>query len=564
MRIQKIQRKYVLVVIAAVLSAAIVLLSLFPVQDLQRHEYPPGTGMAVSPINKKLSPGEYRFTEWNGNILYGPYQIDDESYFYYWGNVLNEDFEKVENTDVENLHNLYMKTYLDPLFYSPGPKDEFDFSGFMNFSKNQFLTKKCGLHYDVFPDQYLEELEVNKKITDEFFEHPSLENAGKLLDQNRDTLSRYVDGINEFGQALKKNVTENRCFESDQDLKRSNYFFITPERFEITYPLLVNYTKALNDNSRALMEDIRRRREILTGGGIPSLPSTTKPEGLSLSEVSWEGTETAIDKKEAVESTNERRKKEYEIFNLKEEFGADGLKLINKDEVKQFKMKLNCIKNSSLVYGVEKDIYPNIFLATKPRDIEYNSTSLNFFASCRCPYSEETRLDWYMLNDLYEDVSKEKAGNSQQRDTRIGEIEHVFLKYPGTETAEKLSSAYYRELVENIKSDRFDETISVLWSRSQKEKTKIHRFRETFDDFYNKYHMKVWYRYFNNTEDVLGENQNHTHTENDGGEEYTPNKYYAQIIMESQYHLTFMTWSDSVWRLDRKPKMFRNKEPLVM
>jgi len=35
--------------------------------------------------------------------------------------------------------------------------------------------------------------------------------------------------------------------------------------------------------------------------------------------------------------------------------------------------------------------------------------------------------------------------------------------------------------------------------------------------------------------------------------------YNNFILLESVYALTFMTWSDSVWRLDEKPEKFAGK-----
>ena len=85
-----------------------------------------------------------------------------------------------------------------------------------------------------------------------------------------------------------------------------------------------------------------------------------------------------------------------------------------------------------------------------------------------------------------------------------------------------------------------------MWKRSHQQKSKLNSLAETYDDFYNEYHMDVWKGYFDEF----------YFPEKEDDEKLTEERYYYFLIMESEYALNFMTYSDSVWRIDQQPQRF--------
>jgi hypothetical protein len=168
----------------------------------------------------------------------------------------------------------------------------------------------------------------------------------------------------------------------------------------------------------------------------------------------------------------------------------------------------------------------------------------DFFTLSRCPYVEITRLNWYTIDGLYRDVNQEPLGQDYNgpQNKRLEKSEKIFLDNPGEQSLSQMSDTYSSTLKTNLKSNRFDDKLPVLWKRSLQERSKLHKFESTYDDFYNEEHMEVWDKYFPTP-----------------GPDDRAGVYNNFILLESVYALTFMTWSDSVWRLDEKPEKFAGK-----
>ena len=221
----------------------------------------------VSPIGEQInSTDQYRFSEYKGNMLFGPYLVDDKRYFYYEGEVVNQNLKSVNRPQVEGLHNFYMKTYTDPLFYSPAAEDQqMNLSGFKRFEQDKILTRGCGLDYEVIPQQYLNELSQNYKSTNQFYRYASVENAQDLVEQNRQTVNGYSGMVSQFLEVMDKNISQNRCFRDDVRDGGIAKATLTPVQYRIDTKVFLNYSRMANENAELALQQIDSREQILAG-----------------------------------------------------------------------------------------------------------------------------------------------------------------------------------------------------------------------------------------------------------------------------------------------------------
>lgn len=503
----------------------------------------------VKPIGGEVdSQREYRFADVNGSILYGPYIVDEQPFFFYRGEVVNENLEKVENRRVKGLHYFYLKTYTDPLFYSPGEDPELE--RFENLEQEKILSEVCGLEYDVVPDEYFSELEENHRVTENFLEKASFNNAKELMNQNYNTTKAYSGFISNFIDLVNKDISQNKCFRSTIGDDYSMALMTnTPTRYRVDSSVMESYMTLGNNNSKALIKDLERRQQVLNLERALGL----KVENRSVGEVSFNYTKSVKSPEKALEEFNFRRKEEY--VSLKDSENGSWDENVSSIELNesvrdrhgfvdrtpvQYDLEPYCMERDTVpLYGWDENVYPNVMLGQRMFFQDNEAYLKDFFTSCRCPYVELTRLKWYNVDGLYQEISEDRVGE----DGKVSRAERIFLENPGEESMEQLSDMYENRLKERLREGEFDENIDEMWIRSTKENSKLNNFESAYDDFYNEKHMEIWSKYFPIDRDS----------------KFGMQRYNKFLIMESLYPMTFMTWSDSVWRIDEKPKKLSGK-----
>ena len=546
----------------------------------------------VSPTGAELeNASHYRFAEYENSLLFGPYILEDERYYYHRDKVLNSNLRPVSKTEVEGLHAFYIKTYLDPLFYSPTKSQEFNLTKFERFEQDKILSKYCGLEYDLIPGDYFEDLEENHEATQRFLINASRKNAENVISQNTEATSSYSKYINQFINLINRDVSNNRCF----DNKSENYGLAkatrTPTQYRIDSKTLLSYSDTANNNAEQLLKDIQKREKILnsktdftikTGNNLGkqlSFNSDNSLENYSYSYKEVLGPQEAKDEMNnrrigevtGLESSEDENETEDEPENDSEEDHTHGqdththegkdeededenseLKGEQWEEVRlvediptQYDVKPSCMEREMVpVYGWDKNIYPNLILG---QDILFKNKPeylRDFFTLSRCPYVELTKIKWHTTDGLYRDIKENPVNKDYNgpKSKKIEKAEEIFLGNPGEESLSQLSDSYELGLKTSLKSNSFDNNLPVLWGRSLQERSKLHKFETTYDDFYNEEHMDVWDKYFPTP-----------------GPDDRPDVYNNFLLLESVYALTFMTWSDSVWRLEQKPEKFSGK-----
>jgi len=251
-------------------SILVAILSSFLYLESSNHpsEYPHGVDTKidnqVSPTGVEISnDNQYRFADYEGSLIFGPYYVQENSYYYHRDRVLNKNLETVSKPEVEGLHNFYLKTYLDPLFYAPKDSGASNLSKFDRFEQDKILAKHCGLEYDLIPGDYFEDLEENHEATERFLTNASSKNAENLIAKNTEATASYSKYINRFINLIDRDVSNNRCFDNNSENYGLAKATRTPTPYRIDSQTLLSYSDAANDNAEQLLEDIQKREKIL-------------------------------------------------------------------------------------------------------------------------------------------------------------------------------------------------------------------------------------------------------------------------------------------------------------
>ena len=278
----------------------------------------------VSPIGEQInSTDQYRFSEYKGNMLFGPYLVDDKRYFYYEGEVVNQNLKSVNRPQVEGLHNFYMKTYTDPLFYSPAAEDQqMNLSGFKRFEQDKILSKHCGLDYEVIPQQYFNELGKNYESTNQFYRYASVQNAQDLIEQNRQTVNGYSGMVSQFLNLMQKNVSQNDCFQDDARESGIAKATLTPVQYRIDTGTFLNYSRMANQNAELALEQVSSREDLLNGSESLELSYKSNQD---LRNYSYNFNLAYQTGEEAKEEFNRRMVSEYRSLQEDDEGGGPGL-----------------------------------------------------------------------------------------------------------------------------------------------------------------------------------------------------------------------------------------------
>lgn len=544
-------KKYAGVFLGILLILLTVLASSYQDRDIEVRE-------SISPTGHDLnSTSDYRFANVDGEIMYGPYIHENSRYYYFNGEVLDSDYNIVDNRNIEHLHKFYIQTYTDPLYYAPGSQEEMDLSGFKQFEEDKILSKECGLEYDVIPQSFLNNLTENHQSTDKFLQTASTKNAENLIDQNRKTVHSYSSYIGDFIDNINREVWMNECFDNET---RNNGFArstFTEPQYMIDTEIMANYSRMGNENAKKSLREINEREKLLKQGGTIKYPENnvtikqfnynysnmmTPEEARSEMRIRMENEEKqAIEHLADIEDEDDREENHSHPHGEDEEeinySNVDvDLEFPEIDETPEA-YDINSICKGyeyAPVYGWDKQVYPNVMIGTTNYIDSAQSQLWDFFTVCRCPYTEISRLKWYTIDDLYNQINLEETQNMSNESKEATEI---FLNNPGDQTMNQMAEKYESEVVKSVKTGEYNPNIDTMWKVSQKSNSKINYLGKTYTDFYSKQHMDVWSSFF----DVESNSNQHQ-------------RYNYFLIQESLYALNFMTWSDSAWRLEDKPK----------
>ena len=499
------------------------------------------------------TPGN--MVEYNGTILFGPYYIDDtdEGFYILEDNVYDSKLREVTNDKVIFLHNFYLYTRSNPLFYSPYDDiEQINFTKFENFSEEQYLSVSCNQTLENYPKEYYKELTKNILATDGFLENPSTHNAYVLIEQNERTFNAYTQGLNNIIKEFANPIIENSsCSENLEYEFRINYgFFIPYTDKKIYVDNILSILDQFNQNTKILNEDIQYRKKVLSGEKEFIYPKSilSKTQGSELND--YYSREMAIELLELrsindvvmsdgwdpqPETTNDT----YEFrlnatnINISEIQFPD----VKEDDLYLFELNLICFPfEKGLVYGIDKDIYPNIFLAT------YFDESLdNLLSICACPYVAQTSLYWELIYDMFQRIGNQPLSDyfSEPQDQELAEtVNHMnaaeedFLNYPSQDNLQFLSQTYRKVYFEHLEKGVYNEYLEEVWKRHILIDSKIYIYKKTFDRYYN--NLPDRRKYFWSPE------------YNESG--LTEDNYYIEFFTESFFFFNFMQWSGSVWQ----------------
>lgn len=403
-----------------------------------------------------------------------------------------------------NIGDFFLLTYIKPIFFTPTDYDgQVNFSKFDDLSDIKFFkdyTKKTGHKIDIYPGDFLREYEINNDMTKIFLSKPTYENAVKLSSQQKKTLAAYSVDLGNFIKSI----------DDSQD-----YLFMMRNGQILTKVQLKQMLTEMNDNLAYILAQIQIRDEVLNGTMGYSLPDVKRPE---LSEFETFAPNGVISKSTA--------KALYSLYTYyaddKDKTYKDSL-TYSEDNFKLYKINLYCWeKDSGYVYGIDENVYPNVLLAERGMikfDYEHLLEWDNGFTSCTCPFTDEERLNWYLVDDMVKKISKRKINS-------VSEYEQFFLDNPTQKNLELLAQVYRSQLYQDMKDSKKD-NLAILWKRMNQIETKTYLYNTVMDDIDWNAHFAPF---------VV-----------EGTKEDINNHYQQIISSDSFYSMTFMPWSSSVW-----------------
>jgi len=402
-----------------------------------------------------------------------------------------------------NIEDYFLLTYIKPIFFSPQDYEgQIDFSKFEDLSETSFFkeyTKNTGREIDIYPGDFLNEYEKTNTQTRIFLAEPTYENAVKLNMQQKRTLAAYSVDLGRFISSIDAN---------------QNYSFMMRNGQVITKKELRDMLSDLNDNMAYILAQIQIREEILNGQMGYSLPDVNKPDIAEFEVFTEDDFDNTISKSTA-----------KDLFSLYTYYADDRKEThrdYSEDDFKLYKINLKCWQNDSgFVYGISEDVYPNVLLAQKDmikEDYRFAYNWDNGFTSCTCPYTDVERLNWFLVDNMYEKITKDTINS-------VKEYEDIFIQNPSQHNLELLAIVYRAQLYEDIKAEK-TEDLAKLWKRMHQIETKTFLYTEVMNDI-------DWEQHF---APFIIETDEHMETH-----------YQSIIASDSFYLMTFMPWSSSVW-----------------
>jgi len=500
----------------------------------------------------------------------GEFVEQGSQYYVHNGMVLDSELEQVEDANttatIERLHGFYLRSYLDPLLYTPTesptpaavhPDDhrpeEFEevqqraglfTHDYDRLEEMKVLAEKCGLEYDLVPQEMFNAFDGVKGQTDLFFQYPSTISAADLMESQRDAASAYASYTGTILDLMNASLGSNECFHEGVQTSPIARLTMTDPSYGIDSSVILDHIRKATSNAERIQSTIERRERILEGQEQFNI-NTSRPTARQISQPEYDDLMTPD---EAIDTFNQRRAEEYRELVLGQN-GTNGSLTLEQQEKAQFAEDLprryditdHCAPEGTTVpvYGWNMDVYPNVVAGrTSLLPNSSDLRNIDHFTLCRCPYREISRLDWYALDTMYKDL---ETGQNRTSEDDITQAEQIFRTSPSARSYDQLGDVYVNAVKRMIRSDSFDPDLTTMWRRGMQAKGKLHVLNETYDDFYNEDHMEIWQEYFPTTE---------------ADRPFGAKKFSYFLLTESLYPLTFMTWSDAVWRLDTKPQKY--------
>jgi hypothetical protein len=401
-----------------------------------------------------------------------------------------------------NIPDFFVLTYTQPIFLLPEDyAGQVDFSKIEDLSETEFFkeyTKRTGNFVDIYPGDFLIEYKKTSDMTRLFYVEPTEENARLLVEQQKKTLLRYIQDLSRFIKSIDQN---------------ENYMFLMRNGQTVSKTELKEMLTDINQNAAYILAQIEIRESVLNNEAGYSLPMVKMPE---LTEFEVLNQSDVISKPLAKTLMSL-----YIFYSDDMNKTYDESLTWNAEEFKLYKINLKCWEQESgFVYGIDKDVYPNILLAERDMitfDYTHWQSWDNGFTSCSCPYSDVERLNWFLVDDMYKKISSQKIES-------VKEYEDMFLANPSQKNLELLGVVYRSQLYQDLREQKKDD-LAKLWLRMHQIEMKSHLFNKVMDDI-------NWSTHFGPF--IVKE---------EGME-----KHYQQIIAtDSFFTMTFMPWSSSVW-----------------
>lgn len=305
---------------AIILAGSFITVNAFSGEDYS--EVYSQTSNQISPVGAQLSEDTYRFSEINNSMIYGPYQINETGYFIREGKAYDGSLKRApaKDEDVKALHDFYLKTYLDPIFYANKEGERQKLEEFEKFESTKLLADKCGLEYNLIPQDYFSALDKNQELTDDFFKKPSKSMAEELNRQNVKTASEYAGMAGNFADLLQKNLSQNECFnETSDDVSGMALATNTPVQYRIDNDVFSDYISMANQNAKKIQNQTDERKEVLNGRSDVNLEPDVDQKSF---EIQYND-ENIYSSEQALEEMNQRRIAEDEEIKKEEETEED-------------------------------------------------------------------------------------------------------------------------------------------------------------------------------------------------------------------------------------------------
>lgn len=410
---------------------------------------------------------------------------------------------EIKDVIYNQANSYYYLELFDPIYFSYG--FEYDNIQRLDFDTGKYSS--CSDYsIDLFPDNFYKQLEKTNELYITYYNNPNHETAHDVINQQRETALAYIDDNERFLKSLT-------------DIDEETTFSMTNGKF-ITLAEVREYINQNIFNGYNILEELQQRQIKLHRQeeyNLLSAPSVS----LSMS--------NNIDKQYLLDDEQALELLRLYVVASKDDISTQ--KKVSKystDDLFLAEIPLTCENNiPENVYGVDDDFYAHMFYGDYDGDIniveDYETRGELYMpiASCNCPYSEEDRVNWYLIKHIHEDIEKNGF-------TEYENYERKFLHEPTYKNVLLLSDVYEKELKNSFYYDTKNEDHLLMWKRMNKINTKFFLIDELLDDI----NLQESSKYFNtDAKNICDEYQNY-------------------VIVESMYHLTFMQWSDAVFRDD--------------
>lgn len=254
-----------------------------------------GHALSTAPMVPEgvAGPGSQLFYQQHpdGGEYRGPFFLDGQAYY-----VLRQDGQRhvisqghhvvwPREEAVLGIADLYTRTRLDPLFWSPlSGRMEFEgaetyddrlFSQGIDQGNQQRLNEIRELVLqgrDLLPEQYLSNLSRVDRRTEAFLERPSQDNARQLLGAYDATAQAYD------AAASSLTTTMVRSLPHDDD-GLDSVRFVQPSGTSMTTGSFITYLERINRNADRLAAEVRDRYRLLEGGTAAGQDYRPMPSG---------------------------------------------------------------------------------------------------------------------------------------------------------------------------------------------------------------------------------------------------------------------------------------------